>query len=82
MQDAQIPHSVLNAKFEAQEASIIAQAGRSGTVTIASEPSPQTEDTPVSPHANTMAQPGTSTMPPTFSCFRSTQVMEVAGCRL
>ncbi|THF87806.1 preprotein translocase subunit SecA [Deinococcus sp. KSM4-11] len=33
--DAQIPHSVLNAKFEAQEASIIAQAGRSGTVTIA-----------------------------------------------
>ncbi|GHF55596.1 preprotein translocase subunit SecA [Deinococcus metalli] len=35
LQDAQIPHSVLNAKFEAQEASIIAQAGRSGTVTIA-----------------------------------------------
>ncbi|PNY80565.1 preprotein translocase subunit SecA [Deinococcus koreensis] len=33
--DAGIPHSVLNAKFEAQEASIIAQAGRSGTVTIA-----------------------------------------------
>jgi preprotein translocase subunit SecA len=32
---AGIPHSVLNAKFEAQEASIVAQAGRSGTVTIA-----------------------------------------------
>ncbi|UQN06808.1 preprotein translocase subunit SecA [Deinococcus sp. QL22] len=32
---AQIPHTVLNAKFEAQEASIVAQAGRSGTVTIA-----------------------------------------------
>ncbi|GGM12320.1 preprotein translocase subunit SecA [Deinococcus aerophilus] len=32
---AGIKHSVLNAKFEAQEASIIAQAGRSGTVTIA-----------------------------------------------
>ncbi|SMB91801.1 preprotein translocase subunit SecA [Deinococcus hopiensis] len=32
---ADIPHSVLNAKYEAQEASIIAQAGRSGTVTIA-----------------------------------------------
>ena len=32
---AGVKHSVLNAKFEAQEASIIAQAGRSGTVTIA-----------------------------------------------
>ncbi|GGK22949.1 protein translocase subunit SecA [Deinococcus malanensis] len=32
---AGIRHSVLNAKFEAQEASIVAQAGRSGTVTIA-----------------------------------------------
>ncbi|MBZ9712096.1 preprotein translocase subunit SecA [Deinococcus multiflagellatus] len=32
---AGIGHSVLNAKFEAQEASIVAQAGRSGTVTIA-----------------------------------------------
>ncbi|BBN95069.1 preprotein translocase subunit SecA [Deinococcus grandis] len=32
---AGIQHSVLNAKFEAQEASIVAQAGRSGTVTIA-----------------------------------------------
>ncbi|WP_291422950.1 preprotein translocase subunit SecA [Deinococcus sp.] len=32
---AGIQHSVLNAKFEAQEASIIAQAGRSNTVTIA-----------------------------------------------
>ncbi|MFC5847527.1 preprotein translocase subunit SecA [Deinococcus petrolearius] len=32
---AGIAHSVLNAKFEAQEASIVAQAGRSGTVTIA-----------------------------------------------
>ncbi|ANE43158.1 preprotein translocase subunit SecA [Deinococcus puniceus] len=32
---ANIPHTVLNAKFEAQEASIVAQAGRSGTVTIA-----------------------------------------------
>lgn len=35
LQQAGIQHSVLNAKFEAQEASIIAQAGRSGTVTIA-----------------------------------------------
>jgi preprotein translocase subunit SecA len=32
---AQIPHNVLNAKYEAQEASIVAQAGRSGQVTIA-----------------------------------------------
>ncbi|WP_221090374.1 preprotein translocase subunit SecA [Deinococcus aquaedulcis] len=32
---AGVKHSVLNAKFEAQEASIVAQAGRSGTVTIA-----------------------------------------------
>ncbi|SEJ26709.1 protein translocase subunit secA [Deinococcus reticulitermitis] len=32
---AGVQHAVLNAKFEAQEASIIAQAGRSGTVTIA-----------------------------------------------
>ncbi|MFB9995208.1 preprotein translocase subunit SecA [Deinococcus oregonensis] len=32
---ANIPHTVLNAKFEAQEASIVAQAGRSSTVTIA-----------------------------------------------
>jgi preprotein translocase subunit SecA len=30
-----IPHRVLNAKFHAQEAEIIAQAGRPGTVTIA-----------------------------------------------
>ncbi|RUO66052.1 protein translocase subunit secA [Pseudidiomarina planktonica] len=30
-----IPHSVLNAKFHAQEADIVAQAGRSGAVTIA-----------------------------------------------
>ena len=35
LKEAGIPHSVLNAKYEAQEASIIAQAGRSGTVTIA-----------------------------------------------
>ncbi|MCP2013590.1 preprotein translocase subunit SecA [Deinococcus sp. HSC-46F16] len=35
LQEAGIQHAVLNAKFEAQEASIIAQAGRSGTVTIA-----------------------------------------------
>ncbi|MVN87251.1 preprotein translocase subunit SecA [Deinococcus sp. HMF7620] len=32
---AGVQHSVLNAKFEAQEASIVAQAGRSTTVTIA-----------------------------------------------
>ncbi|CAM3290313.1 preprotein translocase subunit SecA [Deinococcus saxicola] len=32
---AGVKHSVLNAKFEAQEASIIAQAGRTSTVTIA-----------------------------------------------
>jgi len=31
----EIPHSVLNAKYHAQEAEIIAQAGRSGAVTIA-----------------------------------------------
>ncbi|WP_449191655.1 preprotein translocase subunit SecA [Actinoplanes subglobosus] len=30
-----IPHSVLNAKFHAQEATIIAQAGRKGAVTVA-----------------------------------------------
>ncbi|WP_261664183.1 preprotein translocase subunit SecA [Deinococcus sp. Marseille-Q6407] len=35
LQEAGIQHAVLNAKFEAQEASIVAQAGRSGTVTIA-----------------------------------------------
>ncbi|MPY65617.1 preprotein translocase subunit SecA [Deinococcus sp. SDU3-2] len=35
LSQAGIKHAVLNAKFEAQEASIIAQAGRSGTVTIA-----------------------------------------------
>ncbi|TDE86656.1 preprotein translocase subunit SecA [Deinococcus sp. S9] len=35
LKQAGIRHSVLNAKYEAQEASIIAQAGRSGTVTIA-----------------------------------------------
>ncbi|MGB4343334.1 MAG: preprotein translocase subunit SecA [Moraxellaceae bacterium] len=35
MQKANIPHRVLNAKFHAQEAEIIAQAGRPGTVTIA-----------------------------------------------
>lgn len=35
LSEAEIKHAVLNAKFEAQEASIIAQAGRSGTVTIA-----------------------------------------------
>jgi preprotein translocase subunit SecA len=32
---ANIPHNVLNAKYEAQEASIVAQAGRSAQVTIA-----------------------------------------------
>lgn len=35
LNEAGIEHTVLNAKFEAQEAAIIAQAGRSGTVTIA-----------------------------------------------
>ena len=32
---AKIPHSVLNAKFHQQEAEIVARAGQSGTVTIA-----------------------------------------------
>jgi preprotein translocase subunit SecA len=35
MQKEKIQHQVLNAKFHAQEAEIIAQAGRPGTVTIA-----------------------------------------------
>ncbi|GGJ62952.1 preprotein translocase subunit SecA [Deinococcus aquiradiocola] len=35
LHQANIPHNVLNAKYEAQEASIVAQAGRSGQVTIA-----------------------------------------------
>ncbi len=35
LREAGIPHNVLNAKYEAQEASIVAQAGRSKQVTIA-----------------------------------------------
>ncbi|MBF0564942.1 MAG: preprotein translocase subunit SecA [Nitrospirae bacterium] len=35
LQQAKIPHSVLNAKYHEREAEIIAQAGRSGAVTIA-----------------------------------------------
>ncbi|SET37647.1 preprotein translocase subunit SecA [Thorsellia anophelis] len=35
LQKVKIPHSVLNAKFHAQEAEIIAEAGKAGTVTIA-----------------------------------------------
>ncbi len=35
LQAAQVPHSVLNARFHEQEASIVAQAGRKGAVTIA-----------------------------------------------
>src|SRR5690606_19427142 len=35
LKKAKIPHAVLNAKFHAQEAEIIAQAGRPGVVTIA-----------------------------------------------
>jgi preprotein translocase subunit SecA len=35
LKDAKIPHQVLNAKFHANEAQIIAQAGKPGTVTIA-----------------------------------------------
>ena len=35
LHDAKIPHQVLNAKFHANEAQIIAQAGQPGTVTIA-----------------------------------------------
>src|SRR5690554_31117 len=35
LQKADIPHQVLNAKFHEKEAEIIAQAGRPGTVTIA-----------------------------------------------
>ena len=35
LKEAGIPHNVLNAKYEAQEASIVAQAGRSKQVTIA-----------------------------------------------
>ena len=35
LHEAGIPHNVLNAKYEAQEASIVAQAGRSNQVTIA-----------------------------------------------
>ncbi|WP_445946609.1 preprotein translocase subunit SecA [Shewanella sp.] len=35
LKKAKIPHSVLNAKFHEKEAEIVAQAGRSGAVTIA-----------------------------------------------
>ncbi len=35
LKKANIPHAVLNAKFHEQEAEIVAQAGRPGTVTIA-----------------------------------------------
>ncbi len=35
LQKVKIPHSVLNAKYQAQEAQIIAQAGQQGKVTIA-----------------------------------------------
>lgn len=35
LQQEKIPHQVLNAKFHEQEAQIVAQAGRPGTVTIA-----------------------------------------------
>ncbi|WJG08721.1 preprotein translocase subunit SecA [Aliiglaciecola sp. LCG003] len=35
LKKAKIPHKVLNAKFHEQEADIVAQAGRSGAVTIA-----------------------------------------------
>ncbi len=35
MQKAKIPHQVLNAKFHEKEAQIIAEAGRPGAVTIA-----------------------------------------------
>lgn len=35
MQKEKIPHQVLNAKFHEQEAKVIAQAGRPGTVTLA-----------------------------------------------
>ncbi|MFI5000469.1 MAG: preprotein translocase subunit SecA [Reyranellales bacterium] len=35
LKKAKIPHSVLNARFHDQEAQIVAQAGRPGTVTIA-----------------------------------------------
>ena len=35
LKEAGVPHNVLNAKYEAQEASIVAQAGRSNQVTIA-----------------------------------------------
>ncbi len=35
LKKAKIPHKVLNAKFHAQEAEIVAQAGKSGAVTIA-----------------------------------------------
>ncbi len=35
LKKARVPHSVLNAKYHAQEAEIVAQAGRLGTVTIA-----------------------------------------------
>ena len=34
LQKKKIPHNVLNAKYHEQEASIIAQAGRKGAVTI------------------------------------------------
>ena len=35
LKKAGIPHSVLNARFHEQEAQIVAQAGRPGTITIA-----------------------------------------------
>ncbi|QJR80017.1 preprotein translocase subunit SecA [Alteromonas pelagimontana] len=35
LKKSKVPHKVLNAKFHAQEADIIAQAGKSGSVTIA-----------------------------------------------
>jgi preprotein translocase subunit SecA len=35
LEKVRIPHNVLNAKFHAREAEIVAQAGRKGTVTIA-----------------------------------------------
>ncbi|MBC7792234.1 MAG: preprotein translocase subunit SecA, partial [Clostridia bacterium] len=52
----QIPHSVLNAKYHRQEAEIIAQAGRKGAVTIATNMAGRGTDILLGGNAESMAR--------------------------
>jgi preprotein translocase subunit SecA len=80
-----IPHEVLNAKQHAREAAIVAQAGRKGAVTVATNMAGRGTDIMLGGNPEVMAadelrsrawtrpRPPRSTRPPGARCWRSTE---------